>query len=45
MAQDANDETPKDVQCTECGEWMRWGREYYDEDDNAYCPEHKSETW
>lgn len=35
----------QDVQCSECGEWMGWGIEYYPDDvdgmpeDQALCPD------
>jgi hypothetical protein len=31
----------KDVQCTTCDLWMGWGTEYYDDNDNPYCPDHR----
>lgn len=30
-----------DVRCVECDRGMRWGTEYYDENGDPVCPDHR----
>ena len=34
-----------DIKCVVCGKKMKYGTEYYDDEDQPYCPDHRSERW